>query len=145
MKNAKGFILIYLMLFMMVVIISISFIGKLVSTNILLSSNDLMHAKSFYAAEAGIEWAKSKIVSTPSWFTDILHSPKDDITWLLTQADGYTMQVDDAFFKIIKEDGVAVLYSIGYTNQEIKDSRAFTILKIEFENSPFKQILWEKI
>jgi hypothetical protein len=69
----------------------------------------------FYLAEAGLEDGKAVIAANPNWFTDNLHSPDDDASWLIDDARGSVRQFGGGSYKIVRESGKNVIYSVGYS------------------------------
>jgi hypothetical protein len=88
--------------------------------------------KAFYLAEAGLEDGKSIIAANPNWFTDIPHSPSDDMSWLIDTAKGSIKQFSGGSYKIIRESGKNIIYSVGY----FKGGRA--AVRIKYLTIPFK-------
>jgi len=88
--------------------------------------------KAFYLAEAGLEDGKSTIAANPYWFTDNPHTPADDANWLIDGAKGAVKQFGGGSYKIVRESGKNIIYSIGY----FKSGRS--ALRIKYNISPFK-------
>lgn len=145
MHYKRGFILLYVLFFMAVACITLGILVRLIYVNFYMAGDEAFRLKAFYAAEAGIEWAKSKMSSNPDWFTDLPHSPPDDTAWLLKSAVGFEISLGDARFKMVREDGKNRLYSIGYTGTNIERSRAVSIVKVEFTILPFEQVSWTNL
>jgi len=87
--------------------------------------------KAFYLAEAGLEDGKSIIAANPNWFTDTPHSPSDDTSWLIDVAKGSIKQFGGGQYKIIRESGKNIVYSVGY----FKSGRA--VVRLKYNVSPF--------
>lgn len=102
-------------------------------------------AMSFYAAEAGIEWAKSRISSNPDWYTDLPHSSQDDKTWLFKDSKGFVLPIGESRFKVVREHGKDIIYSIGYLGDNIENNRAISVIKLGFQNPPFETLSWREI
>lgn len=123
---------------MSIMLLTLASLAKMAITNRNIFYAKLNTAQTFYIAEAGTQWAKWKLSKDPAWATDSPHSPSDDIKWLLNSANGYTSNLGDGCYKIIKEVNRNIIYSIGYVGNEIK------IIKITYEFgkgfSPFYSI-----
>jgi len=94
--------------------------------------------KAFYLAEAGLEDGKSIIATNPNWFTDNPHSPADDSDWLIDEAKGSIKQFGGAVpdgrqgsYKIVRESGKNIIYSIGYFRG------GKSVLRVKYKVSPF--------
>lgn len=88
--------------------------------------------KAFYLSEAGIEEGKSTLYSNPNWFTDNPHAPQDDVAWLIGSAKGSVRSLGDGSYKIVRESGRNIIYSIGY----FKEGRS--VLRVKYGTAPFK-------
>jgi hypothetical protein len=95
--------------------------------------------KAFYLAEAGLEDGKSVIAANPNWFTDNPHMPADDTAWLIDGARGAIKQFGGAMpdgrqgsYKIIKESGKNIIYSVGHF------AGGRSVLRIKYNFNPFK-------
>jgi hypothetical protein len=87
--------------------------------------------KAFYLAEAGLEDGKSIIAVNPNWFTDNPHSPADDPDWLIDAAKGSVKQFGGGSYKIVRESGKNIIYSVGY----FKGGRA--VVRVKYNIGPF--------
>ena len=87
--------------------------------------------KAFYLAEAGLEDGKSIIAANPNWFTDTPHSPADDSDWLIDVAKGSIKQFGGGSYKIVRESGKNIIYSIGYFRG------GKSVLRVKYKVSPF--------
>lgn len=141
----KGFSLLIVMLFVSIALLASAYAARMVILNGQSQKNDLYRLKALYAAEGGIEWAKAKIGSDPSWFTDLAHAPADDIAWLLGAAKGNLLSIGDVSCKIVREDGRGIIYSIGFAGKDISSCVSLSILKVQFSGSPPVQILWKEL
>lgn len=88
--------------------------------------------KAFYIAEAGLENGKSIIAGNSNWFTDNPHSPNDDAGWLIGVANGSIKQFGGGSYKIVRESGKNIIYSVGYFQS------GKSILRIKYNINPFK-------
>lgn len=88
--------------------------------------------KAFYIAEAGLEDGKSTIAANPNWFTDNPHSPNDDINWLMNAATGSIKQFGGGSYKIVRESGKDIIYSVG----QYKSGKS--IVRVKYTPIPFK-------
>lgn len=91
--------------------------------------------QAFWGAEAGLEKGKTEVVHNPGWYTDLPHSPGDDVNWLSTAALGQ----DEGWFKLVREKDMDRLYAVG------RSGKATVTLKIDFALSPFKVLTWEAL
>lgn len=89
-----------------------------------LAENKMATLTAFYLAEDGIAKIKDELLKNPNWYTDLPHTPPDDINWL----KGKT---------IVREYQKNRAYAIGASKKAVR------IIKIEFEPMPFKQTLWK--
>jgi len=103
---------------------------------------ELDRKTAFYLAEAGIEKAKVILVSNPDWFTDLAHEPSDDMRWLIKEAEGEKEDLGEGCFKMVRESGKNMIYSIGYHRKNAKNP-AVSIIMIKFESDPFRQTSWQ--
>lgn len=130
------------MIIFLILFIGISMVKVLISAQN--AGKDLLNGyKAFYLAEAGIEAAKSQIVSNEAWVTDEPHA-ENDKKWLLCSAKGETSLFGEGGFKIVKERMKNLVYSVGYIGPDILKSRYYSFQKMEFE-LPFKQKKWEEL
>jgi len=88
--------------------------------------------KAYYLAEAGIEDGKATIAANLNWFTDNPHSPADDSAWVMNSAKGAVSQFGSGRYKIVRESGKNVIYSVGYSGSGI------SVLRVKFNILPFK-------
>jgi Tfp pilus assembly protein PilX len=88
--------------------------------------------KAFYLAEAGLENGRSIIAANPNWFTENPHLPADDPDWLMNKAAGSVKQFGGGSYKIVRESGDNVIYSVGY----FRGGRS--AVRIKFNQYPFK-------
>lgn len=88
--------------------------------------------KAFYLAEAGLEDGKSIIASNPSWFTDNPHTTSDDPGWLIDGAKGAVKQFGTGSYKIVRESGKNIIYSVGYSGV------GRSVLRVRYNVDPFK-------
>ncbi len=145
MKDEKGIALIIVITLLTLFMVSQAYLLRFVFSDYRMTVSEVKRTKAFYAAEAGIEWGKTKLNSNPSWFTDVPHNSSNDKTWLLKDASGFIFSIRDVSCKVVKEEGKNFLYSIGYLGDNIEKSSAISIIGIEFSNPPFKQLSWEEI
>lgn len=92
----------------------------------------LQKEKAFYLAEAGLEDGKSFIAANTNWFTDNPHSPADDADWLISGAKGADSQFGGGSYKIVKESGKNIIYSVGYFKS------GTSVERVKYNVSPFK-------
>jgi hypothetical protein len=101
----------------------------------------LNQVKIFYLSEAGLEAAKSTIATDPLWYTDYPHG-ENDKRWLIYTAAGKIFYFGEGGFKIIREQGKNIIYSVGFLGKDILKSSCYSIQKISYE-LPMKQKSWE--
>jgi|GEM_PF-753766 len=145
MRKEKGIALIIVIVIFALIFTAGAYFVRFAASDYRMSALERSGIKAFYAAEAGVEWAKSKLHSNPNWFTDLPHSPQDDKAWLLNDSNGFVLSTGDACFKVIRENNRDFIYSIGYIGDNIEKSGAISIIKLKFENPPFKSMSWEEI
>jgi hypothetical protein len=144
MTMRRSFILFYTVFFVSVSLILASFVVALVSSRLDITKDDYLRQKSEWASEAGIEWTKAKLAGNHAWYTDPSDPSSDDIKWLASAA-GYQLKIPGASFKVVREEGVNVIYSVGYTGDSIENGRSICAIKVKYENPPFRQLSWERI
>ena len=124
-------------LVIVLVVISALLAAGIIFVKIVLSERSMeelyiQKEKAFYLAEAGLEDGKSIIAVNQNWFTDAPHSPTDDASWLIDVAKGSIKQFGGGQYKIIRESGKNIVYSVGY----FKSGRS--VLRIKYSVNPFK-------
>lgn len=142
MMKSRGAILIVTLLILSILISTGVAVIKVVGSGAKIAGMEFERKAAFYLAEAGFERAKVIISSNAGWFTDMPHSPPDDVVWLINEADGHKESLGDGAFKIVKESGKNILYCIGYFNGSGRKP-AVAVLKVEYQTDPFKQLNWE--
>jgi len=88
--------------------------------------------KAFYLAEAGIEEAKALIAANNEWYTDAPHSPDDDANWLISGSIGSEKQLGGGRYRMVRESGENIMYSVG----TYKQGKA--VIRIKFITAPFR-------
>jgi len=141
MKKERGAILIVALLIISILMMAGAVVIKMTASGNRIVRMQLDRKKAYYLAEAGIETAKVRIIHYPDWFTDLPHDPNDDIKWLIDTADGHEEELGDGGFKIVRESGKNIIYSIGYIGKHGR-KKAVSILYMEYRTDPFKQIKW---
>ncbi|OGC03368.1 hypothetical protein A2276_00405 [candidate division WOR-1 bacterium RIFOXYA12_FULL_43_27] len=122
---ARGGISLILVIFLITVLLVLgSALTRLAVGSRHLAENKQATLAAFYLAEDGIEKIKTELSKNPNWYTDLPHSPPDDINWL----KGKT---------IVREYNKNRAYAVGVSKKAVR------IIKIEFEPVPFKQTLWK--
>lgn len=124
-------------LVVVLILISALILAGTIFINIIFSERSMANLyiqkeKAFYLAEAGLEDGKSTIATNPNWFTDNPHTPADDADWLIDGAKGAVSQFGGGGYKIVKESGKNIIYSVG----NFKGARS--VIRIKFDVSPFK-------
>lgn len=99
----------------------------------------LQRTRAFYLAEAGLEKGKVSLAHNPNWFTDLPCYPDATTTWLISQAVGEKTLLGEGSFKVIREKGKNILYSIG------QKGKGVAVLALKFSNPPFKSLEWKEI
>ena len=140
----KGYINIYLMIVTLVLLAFISTATVVLISN-MKSMADINDAHVlFYLAEAGVAYGIDQIKTNPGFFTD--PSPGTPLkNWLVSSSMGMIYLLDQGGFKIVVPDGSNELYAVGFLGNNILSSAGYCFLKIEYEESPFKIIRWERL
>jgi hypothetical protein len=130
--NSKGQALIIVLLVISALLISGAIFLKIVFSERSMVNLYIEKEKAFYIAEAGLEEGKAIVFANPTWFTDAPHSPDDDVNWLMEGAAGSVKQFGGGSYKIIRESGNNMIYSVGcYRNGR-------SVVRSRFNISPFK-------
>ena len=95
--------------------------------------------KALWLAEAGLEKGKVEMVNAPAWYTDLPHYPEEDFNWLKLTALGKNEVLGDGNYKVVREKGKNVLYSIGFAR------KAIVVLKIEFDPTSCHTLSWKDL
>lgn len=141
MKQSRGAILIVSLLVIAILLMAGGVVFKMIISEGKIVKMTLYRKQAFYLAEAGLEKAKILLINNSDWFTDLPHSPSNDISWLINEADGHIESLGNGSFKIIKESGKNAVYSIGYVERYGK-KLATSILVIDYQTNPFKVLKW---
>ena len=141
----KGFALFSVVFFLALVTLVGAFVVKLVSSDLTIASSDELHLKAFYAAEAGIEWGKTKLVANTNWYTDPVSSRSGDTGWLMNDSAGYHFKLNDVSIKVVREDASGSLYSIGYVGEDLERAKAISMIRMKFKVLPFEALSWENM
>ncbi len=105
---------------------------KIVFSDVSMTNLYIQKEKAFYLAEAGLEDGKSMIASNPNWFTDNPHTPADDPGWLIDGAKGAINRFGTGSYKIVRESGKNIIYSVGYSGS------GRSVLRVKYNVGPFK-------
>ena len=95
--------------------------------------------QAFWLAEAGLEQGKANLARNPDWYTDLSHSPADDVPWLTQSAVGALGSLPSGSFKMVKEQGRERLYCVGASGP------ARVVVKIIFQSAPVKALSWTEL
>ena len=130
--NSKGQALVIVL-----VVISALLAAGVIFVRVILSERSMAELyvqkeKAFYLAEAGLEDGRSIIAANPNWFTDNPHTPADDANWLIDSAKGSVKQFGGGNYKIVRESGKNIIYSVGY----FKSGKS--VVRAKYNISPFK-------
>ena len=145
MEKQKGIALIIVIILFALLLSSGAYLVRFAFIDYKMAVSEASKVKAFYSAEGGVEWAKTKLSSNPDWFTDLPHTPPDDISWLLKDAAGFSLLVGDIHCKVVREAGKDRFYSIGYLGDNIEDSSGISVIRVEFTNPPFERLFWKQI
>jgi Na+-transporting NADH:ubiquinone oxidoreductase subunit NqrF len=145
MRKYKGFALLQMIVFMSAVIVVSSFLASILVAGNDIAGSEQARMRAFYAAEAGIVWAKVKISTDPNWYTDVPHSPANDKDWLISAAMGSKGAFSSSGYKVIREEGSGMVYSIGFSGSSLDKARAISVIKIKFSSPPFTRSSWSLI
>jgi len=140
MTTKRGFVLAAAVAVIALVLLIAGFIANLVLTDLRVSLDERERTAAFWAAEAGAEWAKARTAAEPDWFSDLPHSPADDIEWLKDGAIGQLVALDGSRCKVIREDGKNTIYSVGSCGRDV-----VSIIKVQFTGPPFKAVRWKEL
>jgi len=99
----------------------------------------LNYVDAFYLAEAGLEYAKTRLAKEPAWYTDLSHLPLNDKNWLKNTAWGASPLIG---CKVVKEKNKNRIYAIGISS---KSPKACVIFYAEYSFPPFKVKPWEEL
>ena len=124
------------LIIVLVIVSAMLFAGMIFLRSVLseatMASLFIAKEKAFYVAEAGLEDGRSIIAANPNWFTDNPHSPNDDASWLIDAANGSIKQFGGGSYKIVRESGKNIIYSVG----QFKAGKS--VVRIKFNINPFK-------
>ncbi|MFH1709561.1 MAG: hypothetical protein ABH860_00635 [bacterium] len=130
--RSKGQALIIVLLVISALLAAGAMFAKIVISERSMVNLQGLKEKAFYLAEAGLEDGKSVISANPNWFTDNPHTPADDTNWLIDGAAGAIKQFGDGSYKIIRESGKNIIYSVGY----YRSGRS--VVRVKYNVGPFK-------
>jgi hypothetical protein len=130
--RSKGQTLIIALLIISALLAAGAIFLKTVFSDVSMVSLYVQKEKAFYLAEAGLEDGKSIIASNPGWFTDNPHAPADDPGWLIDGAKGAVKQFGGGSYKIVRESGKNIIYSVGCS------SSGRSVVRARYNVSPFK-------
>ena len=99
----------------------------------------LVREQAFWLAEAGLEKGKVELANNANWYTDQPYYLSDNVQWLVNFAVGEQAAFGEGQFKIVREKGKNILYSIGSRGNGV------VILKLEFSNPPFTRLAWSEL
>lgn len=116
----KGFSLILIIFLIAVLLIIGGSLARMVLGGSMVSENKIKSLQAFYLAEAGIEKAKYELSKNPDWYTDLPHSPQDDVDWIKNSARGIIIAAPVGTFKIIREKDRERAYSIGSAKNSVR-------------------------
>ena len=145
MRKCKGFALLQMIVFMLAVIVVSSFLASILVAGNDIAGSEQARMRAFYAAEAGIEWAKVKISTDPNWYTDVHHSPADDKDWLISGAVGSKGTFSSSGYKVVRGSGENIIYSVGSSGASVDKAGAISVIKIKFTSPPFTRSSWAMI
>jgi Tfp pilus assembly protein PilX len=135
----KGFAQVLVIIFMSLLFL-LGTITLMITRNHLASTNNFCAKTSaFYAAQAGLELAKTKLANNPNWHTDPVYSGSNKTSWLKDLAAGYQIKLEQTSCKIIRENKKNELYSIGSAKNSL------VLLRLEFIAFPLQTTKWEEI
>jgi hypothetical protein len=99
----------------------------------------LLREKALWLAEGGLEKGKVEWIHNPSWYSDLPHYPEDDPDWLICSSVGQKDYLGDGAFKVVREKGKNIIYSIGCVKKSI------VVLKIEFAPASCHNLTWKEL
>lgn len=130
--NSKGQALIIVLLMISALMVAGAIFVRIVFSERSMVNLYAQKEKAFYLAEAGLEDGKATIAANPNWFTDNPHSPADDSGWLMDSAKGVVSQFGGGSYKIVRESGKNIIYSVGYS------ASGRSVVRAKMNISPFK-------
>jgi len=130
--SSSGQVLIIVLLIISALLAAGAIFAKIVFSERSMINLYIQKEKVFYLAEAGLEDGKSIIAVNPNWFTDNPHSPADDAGWLIDSAKGSVKQFGGGNYKIVRESGKNIIYSVGY----FKSGKS--VVRVKYNINPFK-------
>lgn len=142
MKKSRGAILIITIIVMIVLFAIGAIVLKIAASESRIVKMEYERKKAFYIAEGGLEKAKVLLAKNPDWFTDQPHSPSSDADWIINDANGYEEVLGEGSFKIVRESGKNIIYTVGYINKS-RNRSAISVLMMEYQSKPFKQLNWK--
>lgn len=131
--RSKGQTLIIVLVMMSALLAAGTILLKAVFSERIMTELYIQKEKAFYIAEAGLEDAKSIITNNPNWFTDNPHSPADDAGWIIDGAKGSVKQFGGGSYKIVRESGKNIIYSVG----SFRNGKA--VLRVKYEAGSSKE------
>ena len=130
--NSKGQALVIVLLMISALMVTGAIFVRIVFSERSMVNLYVQKEKAFYLAEAGLEDGKATVAANPYWFTDNPHSPADDSGWLMDSSKGAVSQFGGGSYKVVRESGKNVIYSVGYSGN------GRSVVRVKFNISPFK-------
>jgi Tfp pilus assembly protein PilX len=130
--KSKGQALVITLLIISALLAGGAIFMKIVFSDVSMANLYIQKEKAFYLAEAGLEDGKSMIASNPNWFTDSPHTPADDPGWLINGAKGAVRQFGTGSYKMVRESGKNIIYSVGHSGG------GTSVLRVKYNAIPFK-------
>jgi hypothetical protein len=145
----KGLAVIFIIMITASLLLSVAVLTKTILVSLGFGYNNLSYFRAFYLAEGGLEFAKTKLADEPNWYTDLPHSPAQDIEWCKNQAFGYfnpqVLGISKGSFKIVKEKDKNRIYALGFSGTTPEKSSACVVLYMEYTPPTLKIIYWEEL
>jgi hypothetical protein len=130
--RSKGQALVIVLLMISALMVAGAIFVRIVFSERSMADLYVQKEKAFYLAEAGIEDGKATITANLNWFTDNPHSPADDSSWLMNTAKGSVSRFGGGSYRVIRESGKNIIYSVGYSGS------GRSVLRVKFNILPFK-------
>lgn len=145
--SQKGYLLLGAIILISILFLSGVTLAKIGLTHYQLSRSRLESLRTFYLAEAGVEKAKIILSQRPGWFTDLPRKSADDIIWLMKDSVGHAPPAGESLasgsFKIVREKDRSFFYSVGWTGNNLREAGARSIIRIDFQPTPWKLKYWQ--
>jgi len=135
----KGSALILVIIILSLFAVLAAFLARIVYNNYAGGRLALVREQAFHLAEAGLEKGKVELTHNPAWYTALPYYLADNPQWLIGYAAGEKNDLGEGSYKVVREKGKNQLYAVGHKG------RGIVVLKLRFDNPPFKSIEWSEL